>query len=170
MKPLVLLLLISGAAWAAPVDKVLMMREHVVTAEEVRALGPRADRLLIGVASDARSSRLRRARALLALRHVPSEEAREFLRAVIADKREAVEGADVLDLAAALTSLSPYGREVLTDLLAFVAHRSADVRHAAISALGAVHEPEAESAIRARLYVERDPGVRDAAARALAHR
>lgn len=167
MKPLLLVALLCAPALAAPIDRALGGREHAVSAEDVRALGPHADRVLIGVASDARVSRLRRARALLALRFAPSDESREFLRAVIADKRACVEGADVLDLSAAITSLSPYGREVLADVLPFAAHASADVRHATVVVLGAMQAPEAQSALRARLFVERDPGVRDAAARAL---
>jgi hypothetical protein len=167
MKRLVLLLLFSAAAWAAPVDRLLGGREHVITAEEVRALGQNAGRILMGVFSDAHQSRLRRARALLALRFVPSDEVREFLRTVVHDRREAVEGADALDLAYAISALSPYGRDVLAELLPFLAHRSSDVRSAAVSTLGASGAPEAESALRARLYVERDPGVRAAAARAL---
>jgi hypothetical protein len=164
---IVLFLLAATAAWAGPLDKLLGGRERAPSADDVRALGPTAARQLIGVALDEQASRLRRNRAILALRHVPSGEAREFLRAVLADKREAVDGADVLDLAAAVTAMQPYGREVLADVLPFVTHGSADVRHAAVLTLGAMHAPEADNALRIRATLERDPGVRAAAVRAL---
>ncbi len=152
MKPLVVLAL--ALALAAPslaaekspakiLEKLVGSRERAVTADDVRALGGNAGRLLIGVASDTHASRFRRARAILALRFAPSGEARDFLRAVIADKTGAVEGADVLDLASAVTALQPYGREVLGDVMPLVTHASADVRQAAVTTLGTLHAPEA---------------------------
>jgi HEAT repeat protein len=167
MRPLSLLLILSSNLLAAPVDRMLGAREHVITAAEVKSLGARADRLLIGAATDAKATRWRRARALLALRFAPSQEALAFLRALIDEKKQASQGADLLELAAALGSLQPYGREALPDLLPLATHPSADVRHAVVQALGEIAAPEAESALRARLYVERDPGVREAAARGL---
>jgi hypothetical protein len=169
VKPL-LFLLLSLPALAAPVDAVLGAREHVITAAEVQSLGANADRLLIGAASDGKASRWRRARALLALQFAPSSESLAFLRFVIDGRREAKAGADVLELAAAVTSLHPYGKEALADLLPLATHASADVRHAVVQSLARIPAPEAESALRARLYVERDAGVRDAVARALKNR
>jgi HEAT repeats len=169
MRPLFFLLL-SLPALASPLDRILGAREHVITVEEVGSLGEHADRLLIAAAADQRAGRWRRARALVALRFAPSSESLAFLRAVIDEKKGAWHGADVLELAAALTSLAPYGVDALPDLLPLAAHPAADVRHAVVQALGAIAAPEAESALRARLYVERDPGVRDAAARALRHK
>jgi HEAT repeat protein len=170
------LLLLSLPALASPTDRrpaagaadrILGAREHVITAAEVKSLGEHADRLLIAAATDGKSSRWRRARALIALRFAPSSESLAFLRAVIDEKKSFVEGADALELAAAAGSLAPYGRDALPDLLPLVTHASTDVRHSVAAALGTMTEPEAESALRARLYVERDPGVRDAVARAL---
>lgn len=160
-------LLLVSLGLASPLDQILGAREHVITAAEVRSLGEHADRLLITAASDGKASRWRRARALLALRFAPSDESLQFLRAVIVDRKEAQSGAEVLELSAALTSLAPYGKQALPDLLPMATHASADVRHAVVQALGGISAPEAESALRARLYVERDAGVRDAAARAL---
>jgi hypothetical protein len=157
-------LLLSFPAQAADF---LGAREHLITAADVRGLGVHGDRVLIAAASDLKASRWRRARALIALRFAPSEESLAFLRAVIDEKKPASQGADVLDLAAAAGSLAPYGRAALPDLLPLVVHASADVRHAAAQALGTIDAPEAESALRARLYVEKDVGVRDVVARAL---
>ena len=150
MRALFTLLLLSFPAHA----DFLSAREHAITAADVRALGAHGDRFLIAAAGDVKASRWRRARALIALRFAPSEESLAFLRAVIDEKKAASQGADVLDLAAAAASLAPYGRAALPDLLPLVVHASADVRHAAVQALGSIDAPEAESALRARLYVE----------------
>jgi hypothetical protein len=152
---------------SARLAEFLGARERVITAADVQSLGEKADRILIAAASDGKASRWRRARALLALQFAPSTESLTFLRAVIAEKKAAQAGADVLDLAAALTSLGPYGRDALPDLLPLLTHSSADVRHAVVQALSSIREPEAESALRARLYVEREAGIREAVARAL---
>jgi hypothetical protein len=137
----------------SPVDKILGAREHVITAEEIRSLGEKADRILIGVAGDARSSHYKRTRAIIALRHAPSQESLAFLRDVLSHE-------DVLDLAAAIGSLQPYGDEVFADVLPFLTHANAGVRHAAVLTLAPL--PRAETALRTRLYIERDPAVRDA--------
>jgi hypothetical protein len=152
---------------AAPnkVDRILGAREHVITAAEVRALGERPDQLLIAAASDEKASRWKRARALIALQHAPSEDALQYLRFVISERKSAVEGADVLELGAALASLRPYGKVALADLLPFVTHSSADVRQAAVVTLAPL--PEAQTALRARLYLERDSAVRAALGRAI---
>jgi hypothetical protein len=166
MKPL-LLILLALPAFAAPtrLDRILGAREHVITAAEVRSLGERPDRLLIAAASDDKASRWKRARALIALQHAPSEEALTFLRFVIANKQGALEGADVLELSCALSSLRPYGKDTLADVLPFLTHASADVRQAAVVTLSPL--PEAQTALRARLYMERDAAVRDALSRSI---
>jgi hypothetical protein len=148
-----MMILLLGILAISPVDKILGAREHVITAEEIRALGEHADRILIGVASDAKSSHYKRTRAIIALRHAPSLETRDFLRDVLLRD-------DVLDLAAAIGSLQPYGDEIYADVLPFLTHANAGVRHAAVLTLAPIHE--AESALRTRLYLERDPAVRDA--------
>jgi hypothetical protein len=157
----------SGAPSDPAIARALGGYERAPTADGVKQLGPDADRVLISVASDARTSRVRRMRAIYALRFVPSAEALTFLRAVLDEKRGAVEGADVLDLAAALGALSAHGPEVAGELLPFLTHRSADVRQAAAAALAHTQAPEAPAALRARLVAERDPGVRAALSRLL---
>jgi hypothetical protein len=141
-------------------DRVLGGYERAATAEDVKRLGADADRQLIDVAGDARTTRLRRTRAIAALRFVPSAAAHAFLRAVVLENKRAAGGADVLDLAAAIYSLSPYGAEETPLVLSLVAHASADVRQSAAAALAAIADPSAAPPLRARLAVERDAGVR----------
>lgn len=171
MRAFVIVCFFVAAAQAAPsskeLDRVLGGIERVAGPEDVRRLGSDADRVLIAVASDGRTSRLRRMRAILALQHAPTMEALDFLRAVLAEEGAAIEGPEVLDVAAALSALAPHGREVLSDLLPFLTHHSADVRQSAAAALAATRAPEAAAALRARVVVERDMGVRGVVLRAL---
>lgn len=164
-------LLFSSVAWGAPsaaeVERVLGGYEHAPTAEEVKRLGTGADQVLIAVAQDARTSPIRRARAIGALRFVPSAGAHAFLRALIDEKARAPEGADVLDVASALAALAPYGREDLALELSYLAHASVELRHAAAAALGVIADAEALPSLRARLAVERDGGTRLMLARSI---
>ncbi len=168
------LALLSVAAHAAPsqrelarLDRLLAGVEHVPGADEIRRLGPGTDAALITYASDARASRLRRLRAVAALRFVPSIAAHAFLDQLVAERAKATDGADVLDLAAALGALIPYGHDALATELRYLTHASADVRQAAAAALGQLHEPDARGALAARLIAERDAGVHVAVERAL---
>jgi hypothetical protein len=160
-------------AAAAPsreeLDRVLGGVEHAATAEEVRALGPSADQILIAVASDETASRWGRRRAVLALRYAPSAAAQAFLLELLRARAGAPQDgeADLLELAAALAALAPYGRAAAGTILPFVAHRSADVRQNAAAALALTGAPEADGALAARFAVERDPGVRRVVARSL---
>jgi hypothetical protein len=163
------LMLLCGGAWAAPptaIDRVLGGVEHAASADEVRALGPDADQLLMAVAGDGEAEPLRRWRAILALQHVPSAAARAFLLALVQRRAEAT-GSEVLELAAALAALAPYGPEAAGAVLPFIAHRSADVRQSAAATLALTGAPAAAGALQLRLAVERDPGVRRTLARAL---
>jgi HEAT repeat protein len=157
------LVFVGGAASAQHVDaldRVLGGIERAPTESTVRALGPTAAAQLIKVADDPSTTRVRRMRAIYALRFVPSESAHAFLRQVVKENQSASEGAEVLDYAAALGSLAPYGEADLPVMLAALDHPSADARQAAAAALAQVRSPRAESALTLRLAVERDVGVR----------
>jgi hypothetical protein len=162
-------LLVIGLLWALPaqaaptraqLERVLGGIEHAPTADEVKALGPDAATALIAYAGDAKASRLRRSRAIFALKFAPSSAAREFLHQLLHERAKAEEGVDALDLAAALGALQPYGQPELALVLPLLGHGAADVRHAAAVMLGELRAVEASSALSARLAVERDPGVR----------
>lgn len=143
--------------------------EHAPTEADVRRLGATATSELLRAADDPTLSRLWRMRALYALRFVPSPAAHSFLLEVVAARSSATEGADVLDYAAALGALAPYGREELPTFLSALAHPSANVRHAAASSIALIKVPAADGALRLRLAVEQDVGVRRALVRALRH-
>jgi hypothetical protein len=165
-------ILFSATAQAAPsqreLDRVLAGIERAPTAEEIRRFQPGADAALITYAGTPGVSRVRRMRAIGALRFVPSANARAFLDQLLADEGKARAGAEVLDVAAALAALVPYGRPVLGVELGYLTHPSADVRQAAATSLGQLRQPDARGAVQARLTIEKDAGVRTALERALA--
>ncbi len=170
---LVLAWAVGGDATAAPtareLERVLGGYEHAANADDVRRLGAGADVALMNVAGDARWPRIRRVRAIAALRFVPSAAARDWLRALVSATRATCTDAaecDALELAAALSSLQVYDGQAPL-LLSFVAHVSADVRQAAAASLAGARALEAEPILRARLAVERDDGVRATLAHAL---
>jgi hypothetical protein len=156
MKILLLLLTLT-----TPIDKILAGIEHVPTADEVKRLGPDADQQLIDYAESPRATPIRRLRAILSLRFVPSATARAYLTDLLARKPGA------LDTAAALSALTPYGRDALAQVQPYLTHAAADVRHAAVAAMAQLGEP---APLRARLAVEKDPGVRAEILKALAPR
>ncbi|HZS36788.1 MAG TPA: HEAT repeat domain-containing protein [Polyangia bacterium] len=157
-------LVFSTVAWGAPsaaeLDRVLGGYEHAATADEVKRLGAGADQILIGVAEDARSTAIRRTRAIAALRFVPSAAAHAYLRALILEQGRAPAPADVLDVAAALGALAPYGRAELPLVQRYLGHASAELRQSAAAALGLIADAGALPSLRARLAVERDPAIR----------
>jgi hypothetical protein len=164
VRPLLAWVLFVSVAGAAPpradVERILAGVERAPTRDDVERLQPGADEALIAVAADPKVSRLRRMRALYALRFAPSDAARRFAESVLAlDVGRTASGADALDLAAALSALSPYG-DALPTVLPFLAHVSGDVRQTAAALIGGWAPPSAEGILRARLTVERDPGVR----------
>lgn len=164
-------LLISSAASATPsraaVELALAGIERAPTADSIKRLGAGVDLVLIEIADDPASTPFRRGRAIRALQWAPSSSARAYLHELIARKGAATGGMDVIELGAALVSLVPYGAAELPLALRFVAHPSADARQGAAIALGALGGAEALPALRARASVERDPGVREAIARAI---
>jgi hypothetical protein len=164
------LLAAAGAAAAPPraeVERLLGGYETHATPEHFRRLGPGVDHVLVVIAIDPATSRVRRNRALYALAIVPSVEGRDLLRAVVKEQRRATEGADVLDLATAARALGAFGAEVAMDVVPLLAHPTGDVREAAADALGGARAVEALGSLRVRLGVEREEGVRRALVRAI---
>ena len=163
--------LIAGAALASPsrveVERVVAGIEHAPSAEDVKRLGAGADQALVAYARDPKVTRLRRLRAIAALRYAPSTVARDFLHAVLAEQGKALEGVDALDAAAALGALTPYGRGELAIVVSYLEHGAADVRAAAAHALAQLHEADAVGALTARFSVERDAAVRAAIGHAI---
>jgi hypothetical protein len=157
-------LLVCSTAYAEP--ELLRDLERAPTAGEVRQLGPDADRVLIAAARDPAVSRLVRLRAVSALTFAPTVRARAFLLDLLAAAAAAREGADVLDVAAALGALAAHGPSTLPVLLPYLAHASADVRQSAAYAIAASGATQGRASLTARLRVEREPGVQVALRRA----
>ncbi len=166
------LLLVGGIAFAAPsreaVERLLAGIESHVGADDVRRLGPGVDHVLAAIAVDARTSPVRRNRALAALSAVPSMEGRDLLRAVLRDHRDATTGADVLDLRTAALALGAFGPDAAADLVPLLAHPTGDVRAAAAEGLARANAQSALPSLKLRLLTEREPGVQQALGRAIA--
>jgi len=171
MRAILVMLLVAGNALAMPtrrdLDRVLAGFEQVVNADHVKSLGAGTDTALIGYIEDPTVNSLRRQRALGALRHVPSSTVRDYLLARIKAHKAADHGAEVLELAAAIGALAPYGTAVLSSLLPFLSHPAPDVRQSTAAALEAIHSDTTANALAARIAVETDPGVQTALRSAL---
>lgn len=162
----------AGVALAAPtraaVERLLAGYEPGATAADLKRLGEGTDRVLVAIASDPKTSRIRRNRAISAIAAVPSPAGQEFLRAVLRDQGNATEGADLLDLQACIRALPAFGSTGALEALPLLAHANADVRVIVADALAAAKAHEAVPPLRLRLGVEREPEVLRALQRALA--
>lgn len=172
---LALALLLSGPAWAAPrqapqtkvaksdpraqVLALLSGYEQVNPSEALRRI-PQAADLLVAIAQDPAVSGLRRVRAIEALGHVPTAAGLSYLRAVVARTRGRGDGLSIYELSAATRALGGFGAPVTAELLPLLGHESPDVREGAAHALGKIGTPEAKAALRDRIVVEKDSGVR----------
>jgi hypothetical protein len=161
MKIVILLLAIAGTAAAQPRDlaRVLGGYERTASADDIRALGPDADRLLIEHAEASGQTRVQRQRAIVALRFVPTARARGYAQSLLAASAAATEGPQAIDAASAITALSAYP-DALPLILPQLSHKLAEVRHAAAAALGVLRARDAIGPIQLRLSIESDPGVR----------
>jgi HEAT repeat protein len=156
----------SSAAVRAQVEQLLSGYEPRDPGEALRRLGPPAAAALLLIARDT-SHPLRHLRAIEALGHVPTPEALEFLRHILQHNRSAVDALPVYELAAAARALAGYGPQVERELVPLLAHQSADVREGAVFGLSRLGTEGAVRALRARLLIEKESGVRAALARAL---
>lgn len=163
MRTLLLMLALTATATAAPrlVDlaRVLGGYERTANADDIRALGPEADRMLIDHAEAPNQTRIQRQRAIVALRFVPTSRARSYALALLSASASAEDGPQAIDAASAITALSVYP-DALTVILPHLAHASAEVRHSAAAALGVMRARESIGPLQTRLSIERDPGVR----------
>ncbi len=175
MRALILMVLVvgvaHGVAHAEPtrreLDRVLGGFEQVVNSDAVRSLGAGTDVALISYIEDRKLSSLRRQRALSALAQVPSATVRDYLVGRVRAQKSAERGAEVLELAAAIGALAPYGAQVLSTVTPLIGHPAPDVRQAAAVTLGTMRLPSTSTALAARLTIEPDPGVKAALRRAL---
>ena len=161
MRVLILLCAIAGTAAAEPRDltRVLGGYERTANADDIRALGPDADRLLIEHAEASGQTRVQRQRAIVALRFVPTARARSYAQWLLQASAGATEGPQAIDAASAITALSAHA-DALPLILPQLSHKLAEVRHAAAAAIGVLRAREAAGPIQLRLSIESDAGVR----------
>jgi hypothetical protein len=163
MKIVLAVLALTGLAHAAPrvldLARVLGGYERTASADDIRALGPEADRLLIDHAEASGQTRVQRQRAIVALRFTPTARARAYAQSLLQASIGAGDGPSVVDAAAAITALSAYP-DTLPLLLPHLSHRAAEVRQSVAAAIGVLRAREAVGSIQLRLSIESDAGVR----------
>src|SRR4051812_42562957 len=166
-----LALLVAGTALGAPtrqaVERLLGGYEPRATPAAFQRLGDGTDRVLIAIALDPTTPGTRRARALTALGHVPSDAGRALCRQVIKDEASRTEGREVLDVRACAIALGSFGPSAAADLVPLLDHPAFDVRLGAARGLEKARAPESAAALRQRLAVEPDETVRAVLDRAL---
>ncbi|MCS6912393.1 MAG: HEAT repeat domain-containing protein [Myxococcales bacterium] len=153
----------------AAVEALLMGYEPADPGPALRRLGPQAADALVQLAQDPSVPPLRRLRAIEALGYVPTPSGLQFLRQLVAQRRDARDPVGIYELAAAARALGGHGASQVSELIPLLDHDSADVREGAAAALGAVRTLplDARRALERRLQRERDGGVRATLARAL---
>lgn len=141
--------------------------ETEVTETDVQSLGPNSDRILISIAENSSYSRVVRMRSILALGYSPTATARNFLQQILKRHGTVAEGADLLDVSAAISSLSSFGAATLPLLRPYLNHRAADVRQAAIGSVQRIGGAEAITMLRTHLATEHDSTIVRSIERAL---
>ena len=134
----------------------------VVDAKQLRALSPTPEKPLMAIASDDHAEGLIRARAVSALRLVPSPAIRDYLGKLVESKAKAVDASDRLIVRRAAVALgwlaAPHAPEKLAQLFA---NDDADVRLDAAIGLGLTRAADAADILRRQLLVEVVPRVHD---------
>jgi HEAT repeat protein len=154
----------QDANLATKIDTLLGGVEYVPTAQEWKALGPDTAGVLRGIASSESERPSRRARSLSALGYFPSAETRTFLEAMANDN-----GARTVFRRKALRALAfGYKGEALVFVSKFVAAEDKHLRDAAMKSLADIGTPEAQTALKARLKVEKAEFVRETIEQSLA--
>jgi hypothetical protein len=139
----------------ADVERALSGYEQSVDVAAASAWGPAGAAHLMAIARDADAVVAVRARALHALRAFPgSAPVRAFLLSTAASPSQ-----DVFLLRASLDALVE-GFDDVAEASRYLADARVDVRDGAVWSLGASRNPAARAALRDRLRVEPDAGVR----------
>jgi HEAT repeat protein len=134
----------------------------VPVAGELRALAPAPETTLMAIASDGRADGLLRARAVAALRLVPSAEVHVFLGKLIQAKAKTNDATDRLIVRRAAVALGWIAGTGAAETLALLFdNEDADVRLDAAIGLGLTRAAAAVPSLRKQLAVESSPRVRD---------
>jgi HEAT repeat protein len=134
----------------------------VAVLAELRALASAPQRPLMAIAEDARQAGLVRARAVAALRLVPSPEVQGFLGKLLQSKAKSNDATDRLLLRRAAVALGWMGGpRAGADLALLFENTDPEVRLDAAIGLGLSRAPDAPDGLRRQLAVESVPRVRD---------
>ncbi len=134
----------------------------VAVAADLHGLGPAPERALMAIAGDSKSDGLVRARAVAALRVVPTLAGRAFLGKLLRDKAKATDAAERLILRRAAVALGWLaGPDADKDLVLLFENEDPEVRVDAAIGLGLTRAVDAPMSLRRQLAVEAVPRVRD---------
>jgi len=154
----------AGGAAGDPRPKVeaYLAAKDVPAAAELAALASAPEKPLMAIATDAKADGLLRARAVAALRLVPSPEVGAFLFKLIAAKAKASEATDRLIVRRAAVALGWLAGPGTPEQLALLFdNEDAEVRLDAAIGLGLTRAADAPGLLRQQLAVETVPHVRD---------
>lgn len=134
----------------------------VSSAGEIRAIASAPDRALIAIATDAHADRLTRARAMAALRLLPSPAVQAFLEKFIEENAKDTDATLRLLLRRAAVGLGWMpGSDTPEQLSLLFENEDADVRLDAVLGIGMTRSATAADVLRKQLAVETAPRVRD---------
>jgi hypothetical protein len=134
----------------------------VASLADLRAIDPTPTASLLAVADDARVPALTRARAVSALRWLPSQSVHAFLGRLVQDNAKAKDAGDRLVVRRAAVTLGWLAGSGAADLLALLFDNDdPEVRVDAAIGLGLTRTQDAALALRHRLDAEATPRVRD---------
>jgi HEAT repeat protein len=153
----------AGAANdARPKVEVYLAGHDVPTAAELRSLASAPEKPLMAIATDVRAEGLLRARAVAALRLVPSPEVQAFLGKLVQAKAKASDATDRLIVRRAAVALGwMAGPDAPEKLALLFENDDAEVRLDTAIALGLTRGVAAPTLLRRQLAVESVARVRD---------
>ena len=134
----------------------------LASAAELRSFSATPDKALMTIALDGRAERLTRARAVAALRFLPSPAVQAFLAKLIQDKADATDPTLRLLLRRAAVALGWMSGSDAPDQLALLfANQDPEVRLDAVAGIAMTHAATAGGILRRQLAVEPSQRVRD---------
>lgn len=146
----------SVAPSAEHLAQLLSGFEDMPSDERLRAMGPATVGTLAALYNDASQPPYVRLRSVAAAGAFHTPAAHTFLRAVVA-----LPGQSDLFVREGLLSLGrAFGEAATLEISPFLGRPESVVREAAVISLGRIHSPRAIAALRARLGVEPDRGIR----------
>ncbi len=124
--------------------------EHVPSMEDWQKLGPGAADVLRQIATDPHELNTRRSRALSALSHFPTPEAKQFLQDFLNNAQQPT----LLRRKAVLSLAYGFGPDIIPVIEPFLADQNKRMRESAILAVGNIATPRAKELLEKRLEIE----------------